>query len=88
MAKHTGEHFENKDVVLDGNEFVDCTFKNVALVYSGGQIPAIQNCNFEAFALRFDGPARNTLEFLRGLSGPQSGFRPVVEATFKTILER
>lgn len=87
MATFQGRTFTDQRIALDGNEYESCTFKNVTLVYAGGALPAIRNCAFEQFNLAFEGAAENTLAFLRALSGPQSGFRPIVEGTFKAILE-
>jgi len=87
MAKFTSETFADQRVPIDGNEYENCTFKNVTLVYSGGPPPAIRNCQLDQFSLAFEGAAENTLAMLRALSSPQSGFRPIVEGTFNAILK-
>lgn len=87
MTTYRGQTFADQRVALDGNEYENCTFRNVTLVYAGGALPAIRNCTLEQFNLAFEGGAENTLAFLRALSGPQSGFRGLVEGTFKAILD-
>ncbi len=73
MARHENETFENTTVELDGETFVNCTFKNVTLAYSGGAPPHLDACNFDDFTFDFRGAASNTAIFMRALSETTGG---------------
>jgi hypothetical protein len=38
------EHYKDRTVKLDGNEFIECTFENVTLIYDGTRPARITNC--------------------------------------------
>jgi len=69
-AKDDLELIEGKVVVLDGEAFVRKHVRNCVLVYRGGTPPLMQHSVFEDSQFRFEGPARNTLEFLNALAVP------------------
>ena len=54
-----------RKIVLDGNDFYDCTFNECRITYRGGDI------DVKAEAIRchwvFDGAAKNTINLLRNL---------------------
>jgi hypothetical protein len=67
---------------IDGNEYVGCHFDNVWLIYSGGPLPAFEQCAFTRYRLVLEGPAERTLAMLQGMSDPESGFLPIYEQMF------
>ncbi len=81
---HEGKIFADA-VKLDGNEFIDCTFENCTLVYSGGLPPLITRCDFKSFTFEFRGHAANTVAFLQAMASPKSGFQSVIRKTFPAL---
>ena len=67
------------DVAVDDTTFIDCRFSQARLVFSGGVAPMLVNCAFQDAQFAFEGPAHNTVLFLRAMSPTTSGLRPVVE---------
>jgi hypothetical protein len=66
MTRHEKETFEGKHVVLDDGVFIDCTFKNCSLEYSGGDT-YVQNCHGENCQLVWREAAQRTVSLLQGL---------------------
>ena len=66
MTRHESKVFENQHVVLDEGVFVNCTFKNCSLEYSGGDV-LVQNCQGEGCQLVWRGAAQRTVILLQGL---------------------
>lgn len=68
MIKNVGNVYESTKVVLDGNSFERCKFKNCILEF-GATAPVslisneISNCQWS-----FSGPAAMTINFLRSVS--------------------
>lgn len=77
--------FEGERVVLHGNFFNDCTFKNCELVYDGDPSPTFYNNQFVDSAFVFTGPALRTLYFLGNMYHAGEGGQEVVERTFGDI---
>lgn len=77
-------HSEIKNTVqkLDGIEFRSCTFENCTLVYEGGPPPSLRDCTFINSVFRFDGAARNTVDFLKAIRDPRSGLSVVFDSAF------
>ncbi len=67
-------------VTLDGARFINCTFDDVEMTYSGGVQPAFVQCRFNAVKFTFAGPAANTVVFLRSMAGPETGMRQIVQS--------
>lgn len=85
MSRYINTTFSSSRVVLDGNEFVGCIFDKAELVYSGGKPPRISGCQFNEFKMAFDGPAANTVQFMKAMGAPVSGMRKVVADTFPEV---
>ena len=66
MTRHEKESFEGQHVVLDEGVFIDCTFKNCSLEYSGGDT-YVQNCRGENCQLVWREAAQRTVSLLQGL---------------------
>ncbi|HEV2747734.1 MAG TPA: hypothetical protein VGW34_10615 [Allosphingosinicella sp.] len=80
--------YENVTVYLDGNEYYRCSFVDCRLVYQGGRVPVIQEgqgairCVFA-----FEGPAANTMTFVKALADPRSGVQDVVERAIPELFQ-
>ncbi len=66
MTRHENKVFENQHLVLDDGVFVNCTFKNCSLEYSGGDV-YVQNCQGEGCNLVLRGAEQSTVFLLQGL---------------------
>ena len=66
MTRHEKETFEGRHVVLDEGVFIECSFKNCSLEYSGGDV-YVQNCKGEDCQLVWRGAAQRTIALLQGL---------------------
>lgn len=84
MARFEGEEFEGR-VIVDGNDYAACTFLNVVLVYAGGPPPSFRGCIFREWQFAFEGPAANTVRFLKSMALQASGFSEVVRQTFPEL---
>lgn len=58
----------NEVVVMDYGNFEDVQFINCKIVYRGGRAPSMIRCDLIDCEWIFEGPALNTVGFLRGLS--------------------
>lgn len=79
--------FDRKRILLDGNVFSGCTFRNCRLLYRGHAPPKFSACNFKQnVKWVLDGQAADTIKFLTKLnhSTGESG-RKAVEQVFKKI---
>ncbi|WP_029415538.1 hypothetical protein [Brevundimonas bacteroides] len=70
---------------LDGNTCYACEFRDAMLVFRGVQQPGFSNCRFTRSRFAFEGPAANTVHFLRGMLGRQSGMRGFVTGMMPEI---
>lgn len=75
--------FAGGKFTLDGGRFVRTTFEGVELLYSGGDLPIIEDCVFTGCTFAFAGPAANTLEFLTSLY--KSGGTTVIQDLIRHI---
>jgi hypothetical protein len=84
----TDQSFKGSREVMDGNEYENCKFENCTIVYRGGTIPTINNCNFQDCNWLFDDAAQRTLAFMKllyhgmGAHGPE-----LVESAIRIIRE-
>jgi len=83
MAVHEGATFKDETVVLDGNEYRNCTFNNCEIVYNGKAHVALNGITFNDCRWTFDGPAGLTIEFMTALY--QAGMKELIDGTFKNI---
>jgi hypothetical protein len=66
--EHIGQRFENTTVVLDGNSFRDCSFRDVVFRYGGGEL-VMSRCEMDRFSFQFDGNLAQGLFALYQLFG-------------------
>jgi hypothetical protein len=86
VAHYKAESFESRSIVLDGDEYEDCTFRNCTLIYRGGDLPKLLNNSLENCSWQFQDAAERSVSFLKGLYhglGPEG--RDLIEATFRNI---
>ncbi|MGH7965644.1 MAG: hypothetical protein ACRERD_28155 [Candidatus Binatia bacterium] len=78
--------FEGQDILLDGNEFVDCAFTRCHLEFAG-IMPShgASGCTFNNCTWGFIGPANHTLAFLATLYGQGEEAQRLIENTFQSI---
>lgn len=77
------QHFENETVALDNHRYIRCTFRNCDLIYTGTGPVGLTGNNIHDCRWSFQGPAGQTLEFLRDLY--HGGGRAMVEEWMKEI---
>lgn len=86
MADRIGEQLADQRVVLDEDEFLECTFTRCQIVYRGGERAYLVRCRFAECSFEFEGAAGRTLLFLRNMyrsMGPAGA--QLVERTFDEI---
>lgn len=66
MTRYESKIFENQHLVLDDGVFINCTFRNCSLEYSGDDV-YVQNCQGEGCQLVWRGAAQRTVLLLQGL---------------------
>ena len=57
--------FNHETVLLDGEAFEACEFRDCRMVYAGGAPPSFKSCRFDACDWRFDEAAGRTLAYLK-----------------------
>lgn len=83
MTKHIDENFEDRELLLDGNEYLRCIVKNCRLIYSGGELPQFKDSTFDSCQFIFDGSARRTLHFIGMLN--VTGAKPIIQEMLKSV---
>jgi hypothetical protein len=83
MAQHEGAAFTNETVVLDGNEYVNCTFTNCEIIFRGTNGVSLQGIAFNNCQWTFEGPAGLTIDFMTALY--QAGVTDMLDQTFENI---
>jgi hypothetical protein len=58
------KRFGAERVLVDNGVFKDCLFEGSTLVYFGGVIPHMENCDMRGVKFEFGGPAKNTVDLL------------------------
>jgi hypothetical protein len=72
--------------LMDGNAYQSCKFEKCDLVYRGGAIPTIKDCQFHDCTWRFENAADRTLTFMRLIyhgMGPRGA--ELVESAFDEV---
>ena len=81
-----GEKINNKQITLDGNSFVDCEISNSILIYKGGVLPVLRDCQINDCQWNFTDQAANTLQFLAAMyNGMGMGGMDIVDQTIVNI---
>ncbi len=86
MEKNVKLTYSETRVLLDNQEFRDCTFDNCELEFSGTGPVVMDGCHFENPKFVFTGAAQNTLQFMRNLyHGLGKDGKDIIESTFRNI---
>jgi hypothetical protein len=83
MTQHVGETFTNQTVVLDGNDYRNCTFTNCEIVFNGTASVSLNGISFNNCQWTFDGPAGLTINFMTALY--QAGVTDLIDQTIDNI---
>jgi hypothetical protein len=77
MARHEKQSFIDRSLVVDGNEYIECSFLRCELIFAGGTIPTLNGNDFDSCLWKFDGPAARAVLFMGALysGGWQAGRR-------------
>jgi hypothetical protein len=79
----TGVTYSHETVVLDGESFSACEFRDCRLVYAGGEPPVFRDCRFHDCEWKQDEAAARTLAYLKVLWN--AGGKSAVQALIKDI---
>jgi hypothetical protein len=85
MAKHSKKTFSKQTVVLDGNEFDQCTFDGCVLEFQGLRPVALNTNTITNCQWSFKGPAANAVQFMSALYQSGASGAQLIEATFNGI---
>lgn len=86
MNKFIASQFIDESIKLDGNHFENCTFTNCEIVFKGTSVFNLVGCRFNHCRWKFEGPAANTMNFLKIMYKEMGEFgKQMVEATFENI---
>lgn len=70
MAVYNGDIIGNGNTFhLDGSTFIDCVHIGSTLIYSGGELPVLENSKFEECQIRYAGSPEKREEFISFLNG-------------------
>ena len=73
----------DKTIRIDGQSFVNTDFDRCTLVYGGTKGVSFVGCKFVRPRFVFDGPAANTMNFVRAMY--HGGAADLIERTFEEI---
>jgi len=76
--KYVGVKFRRKVILLDGDQFVNCSFDECRLQYAGTVLPYIMGCKFGRNDFSFVGSARLTIDLMKALYHEEF-FRHLIE---------
>ena len=75
--------YSDARIAIDGSSFYGCTFDQCTFVFSGLLPVVLEGSTFNDCKWEFDGPARNTIEFMRAMH--EGGARDLIEGTIEKI---
>ncbi|WP_293678268.1 hypothetical protein [uncultured Phenylobacterium sp.] len=75
--------FSHETVMLDGETFADCEFRDCRLVYAGGEPPTFTGCKFHDCDWKYEDAAARTLAHLKAVWN--AGGKASVQALIKDI---
>jgi hypothetical protein len=79
----SGVTYNHETVVLDGEAFSDCEFRECKLLYAGGELPTFDGCRFDECEWKYDEAAARTLAHLKFVWS--AGGKASIQATIKDI---
>lgn len=84
---HVGLHFESMRVVLSGERFERCSFKNCELVFDGRPTQLGGN-NFDGCHWAFEGAAADTLAFVSAVCAHSPQFSMMIARAIGFVHEQ
>ncbi len=84
MATFEQRAFEGQTVVLDGQTFQACAFRNCRLVYKGTETVAMDNCNIADCNFEFEDAALRTVTFMQALARSSPAGQKFIENLFNS----
>lgn len=85
MRQFNRARFENEDIQTDANEYFDCVFDHCRLVYTGGPIPVMNDCQFQDTGWFFDDAAGRTVSLIKEFA--ENVDREIVDSLFGRPVE-
>jgi hypothetical protein len=83
---HADATFEDRDVVVDDAHYQRCRFARCRLIYRGGGVPRIDDCDMVDCSWHFEDAAERTLNMLRAIyHGLGGAGQQIVEGAFDSI---
>lgn len=79
----SGVIYNHETVLLDGEDFSDCEFRDCRMVYAGGETPAFSGCTFVGCDWKQEDAAARTLAYLKQVWN--AGGKATVQALIKDI---
>ena len=79
------ERYADVTIFLDGSTLVGCNFNRCRFVYSGFLPFHMEKCGFNECQWTFNGPASNTLAFMKSLYAQGGDAAKLLEKTFDEI---
>jgi hypothetical protein len=83
--QHERETYQDAEIDLDGNAFVESIFERCTLVFQGTGAITLEACLFNDCRWRFDGYAKSTLGFLNSLYNGGGYLRSVTNAMIDQV---
>jgi hypothetical protein len=77
--KATGCTFKNAIVHVDGQRYRECRFERCQLVYSGGDLPSMVDCEFLRCRWTLEGAGARTLRLMKAMVERGGSMRGLVE---------
>jgi hypothetical protein len=84
MIAHN-ERYQDTTVFVDGATFIGCNFSRCRFVYTGYLPFHLEKCGFNECQWTFEGPAANTVAFMRSIYAQGGDGATLVERTFDEI---
>jgi len=75
--------YNHETVLLDGEMFDACEFRDCRMIYAGGEPPTFSKCRFDGCDWRFDEAAAHTLTYLKTLWS--AGQKATVQGLIKEV---
>ena len=77
--------FRNAVVHVDGHSYHGCRFERCRLVYSGGDLPSMVDCEFLRCRWTLDGAAARTLRLMKAMTVRGGSMRALVERSLGLV---
>lgn len=83
--KFEKREFRNEPINLNGNQFDHVQFHGCKMIFTGVGGLGLTNCGFHECTWHFEGPAADTVAFMKAMYDMGGGGRDLILATFKNV---